>query len=178
MGYNGPAQSGAVDVRARFQPSNNRNLAMLTSYQAGALGFRLTAQDTAPIHCGMSDDSLILIRARRAEIKAERRRLDTEDAELDQAEKTIVRLASLHPKAKPASNGATPKTQKEFVIFTAEASENPWFESVRALRDAVALKGKDIPMTSFQPLVSQLTADEILRRDEGKVGLASRVDQE
>lgn len=125
----------------------------------------------------MSDDSLILIRARRAAIKAERKRLDTEDAELDQAEKTIVRLASLHPQASPASNGAAPKTQKEFVIFTAKTSENPWFESVRAFRDAVALKGKDIPMTSFQPLVSAMTSEEILKRDGAKVGLASRVDQ-
>jgi hypothetical protein len=125
----------------------------------------------------MSDDSLILIRARRAAIKAERRRLDAEDAELDQAEKTIVRLASLRPQASPASNGATPKTQKEFVIFTARTSENPWFESVRAFRDAVALKGKDIPMTSFQPLVSSMTSEEILKRDGAKVGLASRVDQ-
>jgi hypothetical protein len=123
----------------------------------------------------MSDDSLILIRARRAAIKAERRKLDAEDEELDHAEKTIVRLASAQPQTKAASNGATPKRQKDFVFVTLRASENPWFESVRALRDAVALKGKDIPMTTFQPLISDMVKNDGLVRDGGKVALGERV---
>jgi len=125
----------------------------------------------------MSDDSLILLRARRAEIKAERIRLDAEDTELDQAEKTIIRLASLKSGSKPSSlNGSTPKTQKEFVIYTLKTSEKDWFESTRELRDAVALKGKDIPFTTFQPLISDMTnSDETLVREGSKVGLAERV---
>lgn len=125
----------------------------------------------------MSDEALILIRARRAEIKAERRKLDTEDAELDAAEKTIERLASLRPHTKAdGNNGSVPKTQKEFVIRTLKTSENVWFETVRDLRDAVALSGKDIPMTSFQPLISSMTnEDETVVRDGSKVALASRV---
>src|ERR1700677_590531 len=115
----------------------------------------------------MSDEALILIRGRRAQIKAERRKLDAEDAELDAAEKTIARLASLRAQPKAHSgNGSVPKTQKDFIIRTLESSENEWFESVRALRDAVALSGKDIPMTSFQPLISSMTnEDKKLVRD-------------
>jgi hypothetical protein len=124
----------------------------------------------------MSDDSLIMIRARRAEIKAERKRLDSEDADLDQAEKTIVRLASLRSKPPSSANGSLPKTQKEFVLYTLRNSENGWFDSVKDLRDAVALKGKDIPMTTFQPLISDMTnSDETIKRDGSKVGLVERV---
>jgi hypothetical protein len=125
----------------------------------------------------MSDEALILIRARRAEIRAERHKLDAEDAELDAAEKTIARLASLRPQVKvEGSNGSVPKTHKDFVLHTLKTSENVWFETVRALRDAVALKGKDIPMTSFQPLISSMTnEDKTVARDGSKVGLASRV---
>jgi hypothetical protein len=124
----------------------------------------------------MTDDSLILIRARRAEIKAERKRLDIEDADLDHAEKTIVRLAALRPQAKAATNGAAPKTQREFVTYTLKTSEVDWFESVRDLRDAVALNGKDIPLTSFQPLISSMVnEDGTLVRDGNRVGLKERV---
>ena len=121
----------------------------------------------------MSDDAVTLIRARRAQIKVERRRLDDEDAELDQAEKTIVRLASQRQQA--TVSGAVPKTQKDFVIYTLKVSDNPWFESVRALRDAVALQGREIEMSTFQPLISSMTGEEIIVRDGPKVALAERV---
>jgi hypothetical protein len=121
----------------------------------------------------MTSDPLSLIRSRRSEIKELRQKLDAEDADLDHAERTIVRLTH-----RPMGNGSapveSPKTQKDFVILTLKTSENPWFESVRALRDAVAANGKDIPMTTFQPLISDMVKNEGLVRDEGKVALGER----
>jgi hypothetical protein len=120
----------------------------------------------------MSNDSLKLIRARRAEIEAERRLLDDEEAELDQAEKTIIRLASVRPN--PSSNGAGPKTQKEFVLHALRIHRGNWYENVKDLREAVAALGKDIPMSSFQPLISDMVnTDKTLLRDGSKVGLAA-----
>jgi hypothetical protein len=43
------------------------------------------------------------------------------------------------------------------------------------LRDAVAAKGKDIPITTFQPLISDMVKNDGLVRDEGKVALGERV---
>jgi hypothetical protein len=121
----------------------------------------------------MSDDSLILIRARRAEIKAEHKRLDDEDAELDHAEKTIIRLASARHQNKPSPNGANPKTQKEYVLHALQTHRGGWYENVKDLRDAVAAIGKDIPMSSFQPLISDMVnTDKTLQREGSKVGLA------
>jgi len=109
-----------------------------------------------------------LIRGRSAEIKALRTQLDAEDSDLDQAERTIVRLTH-----RPAGNGAAPtteppKTQKEFVLHALKTSENPWFESARALRDEIARLGRDIPMSTFQPLISDLAKKEIIARDGAK----------
>jgi hypothetical protein len=122
----------------------------------------------------MTNDPLSLIRLRRGEIKELRQKLDAEDADLDHAERTIVRLTH-----RPTGNGSAlvemPKTQKDFVILTLKMSETPWFESVRALRDAVAAKGRDIPMTTFQPLISDMVKNDGLVRDEGKVALGERV---
>jgi hypothetical protein len=122
----------------------------------------------------MTNDPLSLIRSRRAEIKLLRQKLDAEDADLDQAQRTIMRLAQM-----PTGNGAdntslAPKTQKEFVIHTLKNSESPWFVSVRALRDEIAKLGRDIPMSTFQPLISDLTKKEIVARDGSKIGLAER----
>jgi hypothetical protein len=120
-------------------------------------------------------DPLALIRSRRAEIKDQRQKLDAEDAELDQAERTIVRLSH-----RPTGNGhvmpwEAPKTQKEYVIATLKTSENAWFENVRALRDAVAAKGKDLPITTFQPLISDMVKNDGLVRDGSKIALKERV---
>jgi hypothetical protein len=130
----------------------------------------------------MNDDALSLIRSRRSEIKAERQRLDAEDAELDTAEKTIARLASLHRRTTdpwtvgaPWSVPTPPKTQKEFVLHTLANSENAWFENIHQLHDAVAKAGKDIPMSSFQPLISTMTnEDKLLVKDGSKIALATR----
>jgi len=123
---------------------------------------------------GMNEDALSLIRARRAEIKAERQRLDAEDAELDAAEKTVARLAS--SRITPNWSVPTPpKTQKEFVLHTLANSENAWFENIHILREAVAKQGKDIPMTSFQPLISTMTnEDKLLVRNGSKIAIATR----
>jgi hypothetical protein len=112
---------------------------------------------------------------RRAEIKALRAQLDAEDSDLDQAEQTIVRLTH-----RPAGNGAAPaneapKTQKEFVIHALKTSESPWFESTRALRDEIARLGRNIPMSTFQPLISDLAKKEIITRDDSKIALTERV---
>lgn len=119
-------------------------------------------------------DPLALIRQRRAEIKSLRQDLDAEDADLDHAERTFVRLAH-----RPAGNGnasapesAAPKTQKEFVLHALRAHRGGWYENVKDLRDAVAALGKDIPMTSFQPLISDMVnSDKTLQREGSKVGL-------
>jgi hypothetical protein len=123
----------------------------------------------------MTNDPLSLIRERRAEIKGLRQTLDAEDADLDQAERTIVRLTH-----RPTGNGAAapseaPKTQKELVLHALKTSQSVWFESTRALRDEVAKLGRDIPMSTFQPLISDLTKKEIIARDGSKIGLAERV---
>ncbi len=124
----------------------------------------------------MNEDALSLIHSRRAEIKAERQRLDAEDSELDTAEKTIERLASLRrPATFPWSVPTPPKTQKEFVLYTLAHSEKAWFETIHELRDAVAERGKDIPMSSFQPLISTMTnEDKLLVRDGSKIAIATR----
>jgi len=119
-------------------------------------------------------DPLALIRHRRSEIKSLRRELDAEDADLDHAERTFVRLAQ-RPNGNGPTETAAPKTQKDFVLLTLRTSENPWFESVRALRDAVAAKGKDIPITTFQPLISDMVKNDGLVRDESKIALQERV---
>lgn len=125
----------------------------------------------------MTNDPLTLIRERRAEIKALRQQLDAEDSDLDHAERTIARLTH-----RPTGNGAEtsapsapPKTQKDLVLHALKTSESPWFESTRALRDEIARLGREIPMSTFQPLISDLTKREILARDGSKIGLAERV---
>jgi hypothetical protein len=131
----------------------------------------------------MSNDSLILIKERRTHIGRERARLatqlqslDNEDKELEIAEKTILRLAAMQGASKPASggNGIYPKTQKEFVLHALKLHRGGWYENVKDLREAVAALGKDIPMTSFQPLISDMVnTDKTLLRDGSKVGLAN-----
>jgi hypothetical protein len=130
----------------------------------------------------MSDDSLTLIKVRRAQIGRERERLadelkalDGEDQELENAEKTIIRLAAMQGPSKGAvgTNGALPKTQKEYVLHALRTHRGGWYENVKDLRDAVAAIGKDIPMTSFQPLISDMVnSDKTLQREGSKVGLA------
>jgi hypothetical protein len=122
----------------------------------------------------MTNDPLSLIRSRRAEIKLLRQKLDAEDSDLDQAERTILRLAHM-PIGNGTDTSAAPKTQKEFVIHTLKNSESPWFINVRALRDEIAKLGRDIPMSTFQPLISDLTKKEIIARDGSKIGLAERI---
>lgn len=140
------------------------------------LGFVLENPNRRPYIWLMNNDALSLIRARRAEIKAERGRLDAEDVELDIAEKAISRLAAAHPVASPIWTVPTPpKTQKEFVLHTLKSSPNAWFENIHELRDAVEKYGKDIPITSFQPLISTMTnEDKLLVRDGSRIALATR----
>ncbi len=118
-------------------------------------------------------DSLAIIRARRAEIAKLRKELEEEDAELNQVERTIMRLTA----SGQGGNGSDkqPSTQREYVIATMRDSKIDWFDSVAALREEVARHGRDIKMTTFQPLVSQMTAAKVLRRDGQRVGLVERV---
>jgi hypothetical protein len=122
----------------------------------------------------MTSDPLSLIRARRAEISDLRQQLDAEESDLAQAERTIVRLTH-----RPTGNGGSlqsePKTQKEFVLHALRSHRGGWFENVKDLREAVVAIGKDIPMTSFQPLISDMVnSDKTLLREGSKVGLAEQ----
>ena len=127
-------------------------------------------------------DPLQLIRARRAEIAQARKALDAEDAELQSAEKTVLRLSTQEgwtTNFGVPAKAAGPHTQRELVVATLRDSENLWFDSVAALRDEIErVHGRDIKITSLQPLVSMMTGESVIKRNGSKVGLAARVGQQ
>ena len=109
---------------------------------------------------------LAVIRARRAAIKTERKRLDDEDVRLEATEKTLLSLRANPPPT------AQLKTQKDYVLHALREQDEPveW----RALRDRVAALGKDIPPSSFQPLLSDMAnSDKTIVRENNMVSLAT-----
>jgi hypothetical protein len=131
----------------------------------------------------MDMDTLNLIRARRAEIakqhQSARRVLETlekEDAELEAAERVIVRLAG----TTKVDGSAVPSgklSQRDAVISALRLSADPWFCDASALREeASKLYGQEIAQTTFQPLLSTLTnKDRVVVREGPKVALAERI---
>jgi hypothetical protein len=63
------------------------------------------------------------------------------------------------------------KTQKEYVLHALRETDTG--VELPALRDRVAEMGKDIPMSSFQPLISDMAnTDKTMVRKDGLISLA------
>lgn len=118
----------------------------------------------------MTDDiytqPLAVIRARRAAIKANIQRLEEEEAGLDNAEQTLLKL-----RATPPPPVLQLKTHKEYVLHALREAGTG--VDLRTLRDRVADLGRDIPMSSFQPLISDMAnVDKTVMREDGLISLA------
>jgi hypothetical protein len=78
----------------------------------------------------------------------------------------------------PGANDGKPaalqlKTQKDYILHALR--ESGAGIELRALRDRVIELGRDIPMSSFQPLISEMAnVDETIVRKDGLVSLKPR----
>jgi hypothetical protein len=122
-------------------------------------------------------DPFAMIRLRRKTIAQAMKALEIEDAELEQAERTIARLTKVKKPKASQDTQLFPKTQKDYVVATLDESQNPWFDSIKTLRDEIEKKyGKNIKLTSLQPLVSDMTRREkLVVRDGLKLASAARI---
>jgi hypothetical protein len=144
------------------------------------------------------EPNLSTIRARRAQLAKYRQQIDTEDKELEIAERVLTRLAvganspvapavlksgsSQHdePSAQAIQTGAgdqpNPVTHKNLVLATLRARAEPWVTSSRQLQTEIAeAHGIHIEDNSFLPLLSGLLAEGIIKRSEKGIALAERV---
>ena len=100
--------------------------------------------------------------------------MDQEDAELEAAERVIVRLGGA-----AKTNGSAPSgkiSQRDAVISALKLSSSPWFDDVTALREEVSkIYKREILSTTFQPLISTMTKEQVVVRHGPKIGLAERI---
>lgn len=123
-------------------------------------------------------DTLVTIRARRAEIARAISLLQTEDRELATAEAVLQRFSSA------ASPGATvgvppdrrsrPRNQREFVLDVLASSEPVWLRSSEIVRLAKLRWGVDLPEPSLRPLLSVMKQQRLIVRKGRLVALSER----
>ncbi len=141
----------------------------------------------------MSDPTLELVRARRAEIGRIRESLDAEERDLEITERTLMRLAvkttmtssgtksgvDQDHKAKPVLNLEPPaqlSSQKSLITTALQNAPEAWFESSDQLHAFIAsVFNVEIPKSSFLPYLSDLKKREVIVRDGQRIALKDRV---
>lgn len=130
-----------------------------------------------------TEPNLSTVRQRRSAIAKQIKALQTEDGELEIAERVLTRLAPT-TRSRDTNGGGLdfgnpdppPVTQKDLVIATLRARAEPWIESSRALQAEIQeTHGVHIRDSSLLPLLTTLKDDKIIKRDsDNRIALAER----
>lgn len=126
------------------------------------------------------------VKARRAQIAAMRSALEAEDHELQIAERVLMRLArktlAIAPRLPDeqissqqiGDDGAASGTVEELIIRTLRLSAVAWLTSAEVKGDVDRMRGREVPMGTIGPVLTELKNKNIIVRDGNRVALSER----
>jgi hypothetical protein len=142
--------------------------------------------------------SLTAIRAQKATLSRTISDAQAQLADLDVAERIVVRFGQAVGDARPSDNeiddllgGVTPNqtalvatsiggramTTKALMQAVLRQSPSPWMTSEELRERVSALKGEEVPMGTVGPTLSNLKNDGVILRDGFKIALVERLNE-
>ncbi|GLK49281.1 hypothetical protein GCM10017620_22540 [Brevundimonas intermedia] len=136
------------------------------------------------------------IRDKRAHLARQRAAIDLQDAELEVAEKVLVRLEAERPEGKtfelqPVQPGKNDEPRDTFafdvppirlsrreLVLEALKGEKIWMTSAEINEEIAKRHGAQIKPTSFYPMLSNLKNEAVIKREGDRMALASRIEGE